>query len=472
MIDPSKELFKWGPIDAKVIYVDAFMQGMTGYIGVHSAGWPDLFLHVKNDKVIAIADYSDLRKNGEKLFVNHVLDEKELDKNYNEWKNSVGSLLSLEKRISNASEMSDEKLKDLFKEWTDVYLGFWKNGFLPELSNWGGEQLLKKKLLEIDKDNFVMLFERLAAPEDLSFFQKEELDLLRIKLMDEKDRKIEEHRKSYFWIRNSYGHVEVAPVSFFQERLDSLTREKAEKLIGKIENFPEKTRMDKKQLADEYNLPKDISEIGEKLGFCIWWQDLRKKYIFIANHCTRILIEELNKRLEIPVEELEAYTFPEMLELLFENKRINYEERKKGFLEYLHEDESLEFFEGEKANKILEKYIQVKVDKEVKEVKGTVVSIGKAKGKARILLTPKEAEKVEKGDVLVAPMTSPDYIIAMRKASAIVTDEGGMTCHAAIVSRELGIPCIVATGIATKVLKDGDLVKVDAEKGIIMILEK
>jgi len=71
------------------------------------------------------------------------------------------------------------------------------------------------------------------------------------------------------------------------------------------------------------------------------------------------------------------------------------------------------------------------------------------------------------GDILVAPMTSPDFIVAMRKASAIITDEGGMTSHAAIVSRELGIPCIVQTRIATKVLKDNDMVEIDLEKGVV-----
>jgi len=79
---------------------------------------------------------------------------------------------------------------------------------------------------------------------------------------------------------------------------------------------------------------------------------------------------------------------------------------------------------------------------------------------------------MNKGDILVASMTSPDFIVAIRKASAIVTDEGGMTCHAAIVSRELKIPCIVATRIATKLLKDNDLVEVDADHGRVKILKR
>lgn len=80
--------------------------------------------------------------------------------------------------------------------------------------------------------------------------------------------------------------------------------------------------------------------------------------------------------------------------------------------------------------------------------------------------------KVSAGDVVVSPMTTPDLLPAMKLSSAIVTDEGGLTCHAAVVARELGKPCVIGTKIATKVLKDGDTVEVDAEKGIVRIIEQ
>lgn len=100
-------------------------------------------------------------------------------------------------------------------------------------------------------------------------------------------------------------------------------------------------------------------------------------------------------------------------------------------------------------------------------VRGMGATTGASAGRVRIISGPKEVGKVESGDILVAKMTSPDYVPAMRKASAIVTDEGGITSHAAIVSRELGIPCIVGTGNATQVLKDGAIVTVDAERGLV-----
>ena len=84
----------------------------------------------------------------------------------------------------------------------------------------------------------------------------------------------------------------------------------------------------------------------------------------------------------------------------------------------------------------------------------------------------KRISEFPKGSILVANLTLPLLMPAIRKSKAIVTDHGGITCHAAIVSRELGIPCIIGADIATKVLNDGDLIEVDTEKGIVKIIER
>lgn len=98
---------------------------------------------------------------------------------------------------------------------------------------------------------------------------------------------------------------------------------------------------------------------------------------------------------------------------------------------------------------------------------GAPASPGIAAGPVKVVRSPREIGRVIAGDVLVAEMTSPDYVPAMRKATAIVTDRGGATSHAAIVSRELGIPCVVGTGRATKTLKDGLVVTVNGATGEI-----
>lgn len=100
-------------------------------------------------------------------------------------------------------------------------------------------------------------------------------------------------------------------------------------------------------------------------------------------------------------------------------------------------------------------------------LKGAAASLGSAFGPVKIIHKPTEIDKVSKGDVLVTEMTTPDYVPAMRKAVGIVTDVGGRTCHAAIVSRELGIPCVVGTGTATHTLSTGQIVTVDGSKGLV-----
>ncbi len=100
-------------------------------------------------------------------------------------------------------------------------------------------------------------------------------------------------------------------------------------------------------------------------------------------------------------------------------------------------------------------------------ISGLGASPGIASGKARLLRSPDQGKLLERGEVLVAPMTSPDWVPTLRRASAVITDSGGMTCHAAIVSRELGIPCVVGTRSATRVLRDGEPITVDGARGRI-----
>ncbi len=100
-------------------------------------------------------------------------------------------------------------------------------------------------------------------------------------------------------------------------------------------------------------------------------------------------------------------------------------------------------------------------------LQGLGASPGVASGTVKIVLDLRELNKVREGDVLVTEMTSPDFVPAMKRAKAIVTDSGGMTCHAAIVSRELGVPCVVGTQQATRILQDGQAITVDAKRGVV-----
>ena len=101
-------------------------------------------------------------------------------------------------------------------------------------------------------------------------------------------------------------------------------------------------------------------------------------------------------------------------------------------------------------------------------VSGLAASPGTASGTVRVLRSPAEGDRLRAGDVLVAPMTSPDWVPTLRRAAALVTDGGGMTCHAAIVSRELGLPAVVGARTATTTLRDGEVVTVDGSRGTVV----
>ncbi|MFA5967418.1 MAG: PEP-utilizing enzyme [Patescibacteria group bacterium] len=105
-------------------------------------------------------------------------------------------------------------------------------------------------------------------------------------------------------------------------------------------------------------------------------------------------------------------------------------------------------------------------------IKGVVAHPGIVTGRVSKVMYYQDIGKVKEGDILVSPMTMPKFLPAMRKAAAFITDEGGITCHAAIIARELSKPCIIGTKVATSLLEDGDLVKVDAVKGEVIIIEK
>lgn len=120
----------------------------------------------------------------------------------------------------------------------------------------------------------------------------------------------------------------------------------------------------------------------------------------------------------------------------------------------------------EEALKQFTETIEHKIE-ETDTLKGQVACKGVVRGIVRVVLDHHNDKGFIDGDVLVTSMTRPEFVPIMKKAGAVITNEGGVTCHAAIVSRELKIPCIIGTKIATQVLKDGDLVEVDADNGVI-----
>lgn len=478
-INPNAELFRWGPIDGRPVYPDAWYYPMHAF-GKRFVKWPTFFMDIFKEKMLFVCEYQPLRNIGEENFRRFILVDAAFKKNYAEWKRVLKKLLAIGKNITpeKLHALEGKKLAALFENFRNTYTDLWTIGLLPELSNWGGEQMLKRELHNVLKNEseFLHAFERLSAPEDYSFYQEEEIDLLKIKKIKNAkkyEQTLKKHQQKWFWMLNSYHHTQILSVAHFKKHLEELSANAATEKLQKILNLPKNVTQEKKELIKKYKLSKEAEKIIHRLAFCIWWQDTRKRYIFMVNHWIDLFLHEAARRCSVDFNELHWYHIREVAALFSTGKRIASAEMQQRMQHYLgiydHETNDSRFEKGEVAANLVKEYVTKKVDMQAKELRGIVVSKGKGRvvGTVKVITSASEISKMKPGDILVAPMTAPDYVVGMKKAAAIVTDEGGMTSHAAIVSRELGVPCIVGTGIATKILKDGDKVEVDTDKGVV-----
>lgn len=175
-------------------------------------------------------------------------------------------------------------------------------------------------------------------------------------------------------------------------------------------------------------------------------------------------LQHIAGHLSLSYQELLRYTPEEVRNLLFDHKNIS--SRKEDYALFLIQDKEVVVESSQDVAALLGRFVP-QADKTKQELQGQVACKGHAKGRASILRSPEDFAKMRPGNILVTTMTTPEYVPLMHQAAAIVTDIGGLLSHAAIVSRELGKPCIIGTTFATTLFKDGDYLDVDAENGII-----
>ena len=191
-------------------------------------------------------------------------------------------------------------------------------------------------------------------------------------------------------------------------------------------------------------------------------------------------IKLAQEKYSLTADEIASYHFDEIIELIKNGKKQNSDvlaERQKGFLTVWTQEEIKNYI-ADDAHSQIKDLLEFRANeiKTTQEVKGSVASWPdknqvKITGKAFVLTSAfdseEELKKFQDGDILVATQTHPNLVPQMKKAIAIVTDEGGITCHAAIVSRELGKPCIIGTKLSSKIFKTGDIIELDLKNGIV-----
>ncbi len=288
------------------------------------------------------------------------------------------------------------------------------------------------------------------------------------------DKLIQEHVREFGWIGSRGGWWRLAWT-------EQDVRDRIEQFLsaGKDPKHElealEESRLERKQACEQlYKEWKIETEseldqwvaLAKEFAFARTW---RTDVVYGSEYRSSFLFRYIAERVGWSLQDMSYVTPIEARQSLETGQEpISQEElaRRKQFFGLIYMNGELQIFAGEQGKQLMQPFM-VKAEQGAEEVKGSVAFPGKVQGKVKIVFTGDDLKLVERGDVLVTVMTFPHFIAAMEKACAFVTDEGGILCHAAIVSREMRKPCITATKQATKIFKDGDMVEVDAEKGTV-----
>lgn len=273
------------------------------------------------------------------------------------------------------------------------------------------------------------------------------------------------------WLLADYYGVPTSEDAdtFFKTQLKERGVENIKK---NIDDQKRKTKENREKIEDyKSSLPVQSSKLLEYVQISMSIRDERKEAIQKLIVLIVDALATLASRYNLSYEDVSFVHRNELRRLSESSFLEELKERKKIGVVQLITGESSEMFtiSSEKIKDIITKRV-INVPDGQKELKGVVAQSGRVLGIAKVILNEGDFSLFNQGDVLVTSMTRPEFVPLMKKASAVVTDEGGVTCHAAIISRELGIPCIIGTRVATIAIKTGDQVEVDAEKGFVRII--
>ncbi|MBU1198191.1 hypothetical protein KJ765_06830 [Candidatus Micrarchaeota archaeon] len=396
------------------------------------------------------------------------------------------------------TQLSDAELSHEYELFSKAFLQQWGLPLLADAFSMRSEDLVTERLKPIlrkrsEENAFTRYLAILTAPVSPSFVIEEAVDLLElvkqvhenpalasaIRLPDNQRmhalrshpsffRRLNRHSKKYFWFHNSYLHTRYLDESYFAGRLaDSLIEKTdADAEITRMKQIAHHARKEKERVCREFGVDKDFMIIIRLIETFALWQDIRKKNSMIGCYYAMLFFDELCRRNGLEKNEwygMLSSEFSDALKHKLNSGKVS--ERSRVSL-VIYTPEKVDVAAGSEARELYRK-VRRKLRNDVNDVRGTCASVGRTEGIVKIVLASKDLFKMEKGNILVSSMTRPELVPAMKKAAAIVTDEGGITSHAAIISRELGIPCVIGTKIATQVFKDGDFVEVNANHGII-----
>ncbi len=370
----------------------------------------------------------------------------------------------------NIDIMDLKNIQKSLKKLNELNYNYWCNAFFCDIYDPNGEELLKHELEKeniklSDKEMSIMLKTSL-----LNYAQEEKLALLKIVQLklknlpqDKIQQLIKEHSQAYFYINNSWESTTFLDEAYFTKKLSEIENPDQE-----IKRITTDWELEHKKIQEKYAISENLMNVFYYFRQLFVLRDMRKKHTLLTNHYYDLLMKRLCQLESLPFEKMGVIRVEEITKKIDQAEILNLIAQRKNLLLEIYTPKKSTILSGVKGIKIYN--LLQKSYGQVGNLRGLGACKGKVQGIVRIILGETHFTKFNEGDILVAPMTRPEFVPLMKKASAIIADEGGITCHAAIISRELNIPCIVGTQKATSKLKDGMLVEVDADNGIVKVI--
>lgn len=453
--------------------------------GQSESGFGSLWMYCKENYLFAFWEEEKMRAIA-KGFYEHYSDPQRLDALYGEFLSHSAVIESFYRRAydGDVSRMDAAHLLRFFDEVRVAAGRFWMTSIFIDGFDVGVDQDL---IAEISREIGLTPedIHVLTTPSEMTFSTERKFALYKIFASMGKKTWTEELIRSFVssssdvqQFKRDFDYVDSNYATVKHQTDDQIVAE----LLRMHEEAP-KTLSDYRELqryvpdrkaaiaaiVKKYKLEKNPLWFFERLTI---WREYRKKVNLMSIHVYDAILARIEALVGIPKKYLQYLTLDEVPNVLrgllpLEELRLRREEgvmitmTRKGY-EFLHEQQA--------ESLLRELNDRLATSNTTNVIHGQTASQGYAKGVARIVLDQSQFDRFQEGEILVTGMTRPEFVPLMKKAAAIVTNEGGVTCHAAIVSRELGKPCIIGTKNATTFIPDGAMIEVRANHGTVRVL--
>lgn len=405
-----------------------------------------------------------------------------------EWKIFYEKAKKLSGRIVwkiDIKKLSNAQLKKIYLDWFDAseHFNAYSNATIDAIDEVLQEDV-RKELEKIVSDKTLLeeAWRILTTPTETTYIQKRDFDALEIARIIRKNKqdKINWKKynkeilnlvKKYWWTTLGWMADKKYLDPEAKKEIQNFLKEKdLEDKYWKSNNFSKVAEEAKERELAKIKATEKLRKLLKVFEEIVILKDQRKEGQVRMASSNMQLIEEIARRKKgLKYNDLVWLTDLEIVDYFEGRKKLkDISDRRKRHTIVVVTKRNIVIKQGEETLQLRNRLFPKEKVRSVKKFKGLPASRGHITGKVFVSMSPDHANRnIKKGEVLVTSQTTPDFVPAMRKAGAVITDEGGATSHAAIISRELNIPCVVGTRIATHVLKTGNRVEVDATSGII-----